>query len=358
MNFISLYLSRMESAYRAWSRERRERSASGGLTELCRELQTALGTAKWQLEEFEKEVRLSYRHHGDDNTAARHRQFISAIQSQISQVEEALREPLTAEGKQPLQWVNLNEEERDDLAAFLSGGTCPVKQNSKDECIEIIPSFKKINPFFKSSAPEKLINKKDKSVNVNAACNRDVSTNEKDKDRVIETKADSASRNSNEVVSQTDRTSTTRKTWSPPNYSSLKIIIAGKDEQINKPTRTLDATHKEKGSRSFFWKQKCEEYPQATRGVCMYNQRFGRFGLLNRQLQIHLHLRYRCSVQIILTLMWTIFIIGKTFNFLLLMEFWPLGILSVSNLSPIYVYFILILMSQVKKIKSKCWCYY
>lgn len=39
----------MESAYRAWLRERRERSNTVDLNELCRELQTALGTAKWQV---------------------------------------------------------------------------------------------------------------------------------------------------------------------------------------------------------------------------------------------------------------------------------------------------------------------
>ncbi|KAE9601666.1 hypothetical protein Lal_00040506 [Lupinus albus] len=302
----------MESAYRVWSRKRIERSASSGLNELCRELQTALGTAKWQLEEFEKEVRLSYRHHGDDNAAARHRQFISAIKRQISQVEEALRESFTEEGKQPLRWVNLNEKERDDLAAFLSRGTCQVKQSSKDDCEEITPSFKKINPLLKSSVPEKLVNIKDTDVNV--ACNQDISTKKitpsfKDTDRVIETKADSASRNSNEVVPQMDSTST-RKTWSHPNYSSLKIVIADKDEQRNKPTKILDATLKEKGSRPFFWKQKCKEYPQATRAVCMFNERFGRFVLPNKQFQIHLQLRYRCSIRITLALMWTIFLIG------------------------------------------------
>jgi hypothetical protein len=39
----------MESAYRAWLRERRERSNPVELKELSRELQTALGTAKWQV---------------------------------------------------------------------------------------------------------------------------------------------------------------------------------------------------------------------------------------------------------------------------------------------------------------------
>jgi len=39
----------MESAYRAWLKERGEGSASSELNELCRELQTALGIAKWQV---------------------------------------------------------------------------------------------------------------------------------------------------------------------------------------------------------------------------------------------------------------------------------------------------------------------
>lgn len=37
----------MESAYRTWVRERKERSPLENLDELSRELQTALGTAKW-----------------------------------------------------------------------------------------------------------------------------------------------------------------------------------------------------------------------------------------------------------------------------------------------------------------------
>ena len=95
------------------------------------------------MEEFEKAVRLSYRH-GDDTTTTRHRQFISAIESQISQVEAALRESFSEEGKQPLRWVNLDEEERDDLAAFLSG-TCQTMQSNKDECVEVTSSLKSSN---------------------------------------------------------------------------------------------------------------------------------------------------------------------------------------------------------------------
>ncbi|TKY54576.1 Golgi vesicle transport [Spatholobus suberectus] len=303
----------MESAYRAWLREKRERSTPEELNELCRELQTALGTAKWQLEEFEKAVRLSYRHHGDDNTTTRHRQFISAIECQITQVEAALRESYIEEGKQPLRWVNLDEEERDDLAAFLSG-SCQTTQSTNDGCMEV-------TPLMISSLQDKQVNREDKNVDVNAFRNRDISASEKsskdviavnkDTDHVIEIKADAVSRSNDDVVSQTDRTTSTRKTWSPPNYGALKIVIADEDEQGNKPTRAVDATPKEKGFKHLFWKQKCEEYPQAMRVVRMFNQRFGRIGICQsqRQFQSSSHLRYGCSVQVTLALMLTIFLI-------------------------------------------------
>ncbi|KAG4394699.1 hypothetical protein GLYMA_20G083500v4 [Glycine max] len=295
----------MESAYRAWLREKRERSTPEELNELCRELQTALGTAKWQLEEFDKAVRLSYRPHSDDNTSTRHRQFISAIESQITQVEAALRESYIEEGKQPLRWVNLDEEERDDLAAFLSG-TCQTTQSTNDEYMEV-----------------KQAKKEDKIVDIYTFRNRDISASEKsskdvisvnkDTDYLIEIKADAVSRSNDDLVSQTDRTTSTRKTWSPPNYGALKIVIADEGEQRDKPTRTVDATPKEKGFRNLFWKQKFEDYPQATRIVRMFNQRFGGIGICQsqRQFQSPLHLRYGCSVQVTLALMLTIFLIGK-----------------------------------------------
>uniref|UniRef100_A0A251VF22 Uncharacterized protein n=1 Tax=Helianthus annuus TaxID=4232 RepID=A0A251VF22_HELAN len=48
MIFIS-FLCGMESAYRTWVRQKKEGVKSVDLDELCRELQTALGTAKWQV---------------------------------------------------------------------------------------------------------------------------------------------------------------------------------------------------------------------------------------------------------------------------------------------------------------------
>ncbi|KAF7806625.1 syntaxin-6_N domain-containing protein [Senna tora] len=285
----------MESAYRAWIRERRERSSPNLLDELCRELQTALGTAKWQLEEFEKAVR-------HDNTNTRHKQFISAIESQISHVEAALRESYIEEGRQPLRWVNLDEEERDDLAAFLSG-TSQTTRSAKDEC----------------SLQEKQVNKKDNESNFNTACNGNASADQeytkdiiainKEANYVIEIKSDEVSGTTDDVLSQADRTSCTRKTCSSSNYGALRIVIADEDEQRNKFTQTVDATPKEKGSKPIFWKQKFQEYPQAIRAVHMFNQTLGRTGWFLRQFQSPLHLRYSCPVQAKFALLLTLFLI-------------------------------------------------
>lgn len=75
-----------------------------------------------QLEEFEKAVKLSHGDNSsDENAITRHRQFVSAIGNQISRVEKGLNDSLIEEGKPPLCWVQLDKEERDDLANFLSG---------------------------------------------------------------------------------------------------------------------------------------------------------------------------------------------------------------------------------------------
>ncbi|CAI9298145.1 unnamed protein product [Lactuca saligna] len=110
----------MESAYRTWVRQKREGISSIAVDELCRELQTALATAKWQLDEFQRAVRMSYRNI-DEIRSTRHEQFVSAIATQISGVEEALKEYFSDGVRKPLRWVNLDEDERDDLAMFLSG---------------------------------------------------------------------------------------------------------------------------------------------------------------------------------------------------------------------------------------------
>ncbi|KAG6469747.1 hypothetical protein ZIOFF_070678 [Zingiber officinale] len=70
-----------------------------------------------QLEEFEKAVRLSHENYPSEaQTITRHEHFMGAIGNQISHIEKAVRD----EGKQPLRWIQLNAEEQDDFALFLS----------------------------------------------------------------------------------------------------------------------------------------------------------------------------------------------------------------------------------------------
>ncbi|KAK1268443.1 hypothetical protein QJS04_geneDACA006332 [Acorus gramineus] len=129
---------RMESVYRKWNHERKNQSNS---YEIRRELQTALGTAKWQvlmkLEEFERAVRTndgSLSTSTEDGTTARRDQFVAAIGHRISLVEAVLEESAIGDGGASLRWVCLDEGERDELALFLS---CPPPSN--ENVVSIAP---------------------------------------------------------------------------------------------------------------------------------------------------------------------------------------------------------------------------
>ncbi|KAB1204238.1 SET domain-containing protein 4 [Morella rubra] len=288
----------MESAYRTWVRERREMQSPDYLDELSRELQTALGTAKWQthafmrfnhhqfvtygiqnnqlLEEFEKAVRLSYGHRSNDNTTARHRQFIAAIEEQISRVEASLRESFSEEGKQSLQWVNLDEDECNELATFLSGTTQSL-QSATDECLEL-------RPLMRSSRVENHVQRRDTDLNFNAASDRDFSDERKsirddsssinnNGNHVIKMEGSEVHGRTDDIVCQVDRkTNNARRTWSSPNFGALKIIIPDEDEQINKLVLCIDDTPKEKGSKPVFWKQRYGEFPPGQGAVSFLNQ--------------------------------------------------------------------------------------
>lgn len=302
----------MESSYRTWVRERRQGLTGDNLGELRRELQTALGTAKWQLEEFDKAVRLSYRSRSNDNSATRHRQFVSAIESQIFRVEAALRESFTEDGKQPLRWVDLNKEECDDLALFLCG-TSGTSKVAKDETVELGSSKK-------SSLHESEI--------VDTACNdildesqgfKEVVRINKDTKYVIELEAKEISETRDDVNCQPDRITGSRKTWSSPNMGAWKIVIADEDEEGKIPMSSIEATPKEKGSKSVLGKQRCGEHLKGKgtipsiahlRGITWINQLFGRVGGFQRQQHSPRHLKFSHSVRLILTMMLTIFLIG------------------------------------------------
>lgn len=124
---------RMESVYRRWMIHYKR--PGGGVkdlssSELLRELYTALGTAKWQLEELERAVRSSdHALSSGDATITRHSDFVEAISSKISMVEMALKELNVEEDRRSaLAWVRLDEGERDELALFLSSPRSEVKE--------------------------------------------------------------------------------------------------------------------------------------------------------------------------------------------------------------------------------------
>ncbi|KAK8651256.1 hypothetical protein V6N13_140865 [Hibiscus sabdariffa] len=106
-----------------------------------RDLATILETAKWQLEDFERAVNSSARvdqSHFREHVISRHKQFIMAIREQINNVEKSLEEMEMGNPMKNSQCGNLNEQDRDRLALFLSGGNhneCDIRFDSDDSDI-------------------------------------------------------------------------------------------------------------------------------------------------------------------------------------------------------------------------------
>ncbi|XP_076910467.1 uncharacterized protein LOC143568118 [Bidens hawaiensis] len=244
----------MESAYRNWVRQKREGVKSTALDELCRELQTALGTAKWQLDEFQRAVRLSYKNNINDNRTARHQQFVSVISSQISGVESALKEYFSDEIQKPLRWVNLDEEERDDLAMFLSGSA---------EASKNIKSCKDVDSYVIEVEPVEILGTSDGS-----SC-------------------------------QTDKKSGSRRARVVQDVGTLKITVDHDDEERKQlMANDVESTPKDKG---YGWRPRCGNY--------WINQMFKRAAGSQRQLQTSIHLHRSCSFRVTLVLMLTIFLL-------------------------------------------------
>ncbi|KAJ0251733.1 hypothetical protein HA466_0126500 [Hirschfeldia incana] len=234
----------MESAYRVWVKEKRQGRVTVESDQLCIELQAALSTAKWQLEEFERAVRLS--HHGhcrDDTTLTRHKQFVTAIENQIYRIQSALQEALTENGKQPMRLVDLNKEERDDLAMFLSGSSSLTSES------------------FNSGST----NLRDSS----SSCVIDI-----DEGGSPESAHDAVIR----VQQAADKRSGTRRTWSSPNVpnvTALRINVDVEEEEKKKRlVFDIEDTPKEKRSKPLFSMQRCRDYNLIFDRVRHYQRRF------------------------------------------------------------------------------------
>jgi len=292
----------MESAYRTWLRAKKEGMTAQNLDELSRELQMALGTAKWQLEEFEMAVRLSYRNHADEVTKTRHRQFVSVIEDQISRVEAALKESYNVDRNQHFSWVNLNEEERDDLALFLSG----TADNPRTKLGEPVTSpFREKNNARKDVRLDSKVGSK-AQIPIKTKGFEEIVTSNVEAKRFIEVEK-------KEIPEARDEPSSHRAR-NLPGVSALEIVIDIDNEERN---ALVEATSKEKASKPYFWRSMCEDHPQAKGGVFTYtqlkilnfkNQLFKRTPRSQRQQQISPKLPFD-SIRLILALMLTLFLV-------------------------------------------------
>ncbi|VFR02667.1 unnamed protein product [Cuscuta campestris] len=297
----------MESAYRTWLRERREGVAPQYLDEIRRELHIALGTAKWQLEEFEKAVMLSHRNRTNKITITRHRNFISAIETQISSVEVALRESYNNEGKEPLLWVSLDENEYDGLAQFLSGPS----QTMKDECPKACCTMESI-----SKDPETM-----KPIDVNAESvkryhlNQDVITCNMEAHFSGEPEIMEIYQSRNDKECETDILVSSENTQ---NNSALEIVIDNGYGQMATSMSHIEITPKEKGFKPPFWRPRREDHQQS-KGMLrdawltrlnLTSQLLGNLACCPRKMQAPLTLRFSCLIRLMLIFALTIFLVA------------------------------------------------
>ncbi|CAL5206066.1 unnamed protein product [Lathyrus oleraceus] len=122
---------RMESTFRTWVHATKDTSSIWNPNELRRDLLTTLGTAKWQLEEFQRETKSSYSRNSGNDARTRHRDFITAMEAKIKKVELSLNEAFPLGGKASRPWVCLDEGEKDELAMFLSGMPAAESNNQR-----------------------------------------------------------------------------------------------------------------------------------------------------------------------------------------------------------------------------------
>lgn len=193
------------------------------------------------MEEFERAVCLSYRNNGDDVTITRHREFVSAIEDQISRVEKALKESLEVEGKKPFRWVNLDKEECDDLAHFLSGSP-GTSQTIKDDFLAVGDEY---CSFGSQVSPKMKIPNQGES-------SEEVLTSIKDTNGFIELQERISPETGHEISYRADEISS--------NQNTLEIVIDIDDRQTNGLT---EVTPEEKDSKPFIWRSKGEVYHRA-----------------------------------------------------------------------------------------------
>eukprot|EP00250_Pteridium_aquilinum_P014378 c21951_g1_i1 orf=406-1677(+) len=150
---------RLESVYRTWIHVKSVTDDISAIEFHRRELSTALGTAKWQLEEFERAVSYVIVDDNDragDDAPTRHKHFVDILQNQISSIETALSSSEDCRDLQPHQVVKLGEKEKDDLELFLCGSRRSLHRDDKenDFCISTASKVGKADDV----APSAIVN--------------------------------------------------------------------------------------------------------------------------------------------------------------------------------------------------------
>lgn len=323
---------RMESIYRTWIHAKKDTSEVWDLNELQRDLQTTLGTTKWQLDEFERAVKSSYTSCSSaDDAKHRHHDFVTAIENQTSNVENSLKESSFSHGRMPLPWVLLNEGERNELALFLSGPSASsanktaLKVRDKDlgveklregdqqlmtECLK--PSSQLVEPGLGEAKEETLPGHR-----------RTASANAEISSWKIVVAADSCNRDSYDFLPDTPprkipsfsgflntmESSMSQLKWPKNGYKKLKLI----DRLPETDTALPLSQNLTRGVKICFEKNKscldgCDYY---------YNKQLhGWYGAIHRQLQrSQYHMQYSRPVQVIFsTILLTCVLVILTFR--------------------------------------------
>ncbi|KAK9677572.1 hypothetical protein RND81_11G152700 [Saponaria officinalis] len=293
----------LESAYRAWFSAKRDGISSNDVEDLRRELQTALGTAKWQLEEFERAVRSSYGSCRDQNIKSRHQQFIVAIESQISRAEDALRESLNEEGKQPFRWVNLNEDERDDLAMFLSGFSRTPTKNTKYDNKSVSLSSESENLHKKQDLDCAPIYSEGSNSPVNglSSSNNEILIDIGQPDCVMDSSTTENSVKRLNVNCEADRSRTAKRSQGFSKFSSMSVLTRDEDDQTPNSVREIEDSPKERGSRFVNFL-----HFRVVNCIC---QSFRRSGGLSGKMQISRRLHSGPPMRLLIILMVSFFLL-------------------------------------------------
>ncbi|XP_038885100.1 uncharacterized protein LOC120075617 isoform X2 [Benincasa hispida] len=107
------------------------------------------------LEEFERAVKASYVNNTSEDARDRHREFILAIEDQISKTQSSLQEFSQSKGKPSMPWMRLDEGESNELALFLSG---PSAGQDKTVANNVVSDNENPQGMDKQSAPACSIN--------------------------------------------------------------------------------------------------------------------------------------------------------------------------------------------------------